>query len=153
MVVREDTPGARRLVAYVVGEVAADALRQSLRQRLPGAMVPAAFVFLPALPITPNGKIDRTALPDPDLAGGGDVRQAIGRNDPEFESRVMPLFFSVARKFARVGSLVATPAGKLQVTRLGREGGFTFESFTEEAEARRLEVRLLRRLPALVARL
>ncbi|HEV7517054.1 MAG TPA: amino acid adenylation domain-containing protein, partial [Thermoanaerobaculia bacterium] len=59
---REDTPGDRRLVAYVVGDVAPEALRQPLRERLPEPMVPAAFVVLGALPLTPNGKVDRQAL-------------------------------------------------------------------------------------------
>jgi amino acid adenylation domain-containing protein len=67
VVPREDTLGDKRLAAYVVGDVAADALRQSLRERLPSYMVPAAFVMLAALPLTPNGKIDRRALSLPDL--------------------------------------------------------------------------------------
>ncbi|HKH46438.1 MAG TPA: amino acid adenylation domain-containing protein, partial [Thermoanaerobaculia bacterium] len=59
---REDRSGDRRLVAYVTGEVTADALRTALRERLPDYMVPAAFVILEALPLTPNGKVDRKAL-------------------------------------------------------------------------------------------
>ncbi len=62
---REDR-SERRLVAYVAGDVAAEELRRSLRERLPEYMVPAAFVKLSALPLTVNGKVDRQALPAPD---------------------------------------------------------------------------------------
>ncbi|SDM57636.1 non-ribosomal peptide synthetase [Allokutzneria albata] len=66
VVAREDTPGVKRLVAYVVG--AADDLREHLRRLLPEHMVPAAFVELDALPLSPSGKINRRALPAPDHA-------------------------------------------------------------------------------------
>ncbi|HEY7768517.1 amino acid adenylation domain-containing protein, partial [Longimicrobium sp.] len=72
VVVREDVPGELRLVAYVVGEVQAEALREHLRRTLPEYMVPAAFVYLDALPLTPNGKVDRKALPAPELASAED---------------------------------------------------------------------------------
>ncbi|WP_327232740.1 amino acid adenylation domain-containing protein [Streptomyces sp. NBC_01317] len=71
-VVREDRPGDRRLVAYTVGGTEAD-LRAHLAATLPAHLVPAAFVRLDALPVTPNGKTDRRALPAPGLtvtAGG-----------------------------------------------------------------------------------
>ncbi|HEV8581882.1 MAG TPA: non-ribosomal peptide synthase/polyketide synthase [Thermoanaerobaculia bacterium] len=69
VVPREDTPGDRRLVAYVVpcnGEAPASELRAFLRERLPDYMVPASVVTLRSLPITPSGKVDRRALPAPD---------------------------------------------------------------------------------------
>jgi amino acid adenylation domain-containing protein len=74
VVIREDEPGDRRLVAYVVvseaGAPAVSDLRRFLRELLPDYMVPSAIVPLAALPVSPNGKIDRSALPPP-----GDARQ------------------------------------------------------------------------------
>jgi acyl carrier protein len=72
VVVREDEPGDKRLVAYyTAGEQAeggteAEALRAYLLAKLPEHMVPAAYVRLEALPLTPNGKLDRKTLPAPD---------------------------------------------------------------------------------------
>jgi amino acid adenylation domain-containing protein len=70
VVVRADAAGERRLVAYVVGRAPTGELRAALRGSLPDYMVPAAFVALERLPATPNGKVDRAALPAPAFAGG-----------------------------------------------------------------------------------
>jgi len=68
VIVREDQPSDRRLIAYVVGHPEfSDNLRDFLKQKLPNYMVPSAIVFLDALPLTSNGKIDRRALPTPEI--------------------------------------------------------------------------------------
>ena len=70
VIAREDLPGDKRLVGYVVGEpgqtVSISELRTYLQEKLPDYMVPAAFVRLEKLPLTRNGKVDRKALPAPD---------------------------------------------------------------------------------------
>ncbi len=72
---REDTPGDQRLVAYILGKqptlpTLIDSLRGYLQQQLPHYMIPTAFVVLDALPLTANGKVDRRALPAPDVRQG-----------------------------------------------------------------------------------
>jgi len=86
-VVREDTRGDKRLVAYFVARPdaipASHALRRFLEEFLPDAMIPAVFVPLPALPLTPNGKVDRDSLPKPAATRervartGGDPRDRV----------------------------------------------------------------------------
>jgi len=77
VVAREDVPGIKRLVAYLVPALEWDGqqethllieeLRNYLKEKLPHYMIPSAFVFLPVLPLQPNGKVNRQALPAPDM--------------------------------------------------------------------------------------
>jgi amino acid adenylation domain-containing protein len=81
VVLREDREGDKRLVAYLVADAtdSAATLRAALDAKLPDYMVPSAFVFLEALPLTGNGKIDRKALlklPPPNLASAAAARSA-----------------------------------------------------------------------------
>jgi amino acid adenylation domain-containing protein len=71
VVARVDPHGENRLAAYVVpareSGLNRDILRKFLKQKVPDVMMPSAFVFLDALPLSPNGKVDRKALPAPDF--------------------------------------------------------------------------------------
>ncbi|WP_266169313.1 non-ribosomal peptide synthetase [Dyella subtropica] len=90
---REDSPGDKRLVAYVVAqahEELSNDLRAHLAARLPDYMVPAAFVLLDALPLTPNGKLDRNALPVPE--GDAFVRQSYEAPQGEVEQALATLW-------------------------------------------------------------
>ncbi|WP_162911640.1 non-ribosomal peptide synthetase [Streptomyces koyangensis] len=88
VIAREDRPGDRRLVAYVVPDAAneasrgPEALRRHIAARLPQFMVPAAVMELEHLPLTENGKLNRRLLPEPDFAGTADASRG-PRNAPE----------------------------------------------------------------------
>ena len=100
VIVREDSPGDQRLTAYYVAQdETADTdqaaeLRARLAARLPDYMMPAAFVKLPALPLNPNGKLDRAALPRPEQTAAAAVPQ---RQLDETESRLAALWREVLR--------------------------------------------------------
>jgi len=76
VIAREDTPGEKRLVAYVVREESEACTeanwREALLKRLPDYMIPSAFVVLEKLPLTSNGKLDRAVLMRPEIKTGGD---------------------------------------------------------------------------------
>jgi amino acid adenylation domain-containing protein len=90
VVAREDEPGEKRLVAYIVSDETVSAsegqllrdsgeLRQYLQERLPEYMIPSSFVMMEEMPLTANGKLDRRALPAPDghqLSAGGTYMKA-----------------------------------------------------------------------------
>jgi amino acid adenylation domain-containing protein len=96
VIVREDNPGDKRLVAYVVpsGTSISGALLKDLaRQRLPEYMVPSAFVQLRALPLSPNGKINRRLLPAPDWHTTDGEKLVAPRN--ELESKFVKIWQTV----------------------------------------------------------
>jgi amino acid adenylation domain-containing protein len=103
VIVREDVPGDRKLVAYLVAgeEVTAGLLRDYLGERLPDYMVPSAFVMLEAMPLTPNRKIDRRALPAPSPSRGLNEANYVAPRDPIEE--VLAVIWSEMLGLARVG--------------------------------------------------
>jgi len=98
VIVREDQPGDMRLVAYIVprGEApSADALRDHLRAVLPEYMLPQHVVFLEAIPLLPNGKTDRNALPAPSTPASSTPDRTIVAPRNEAESVVADIWKSL----------------------------------------------------------
>jgi amino acid adenylation domain-containing protein len=93
VVPRQDTPGEKKLIAYVVpGEQGCSIaeLRAYLQKKLPAYMLPAAFVLMDSLPLSPNGKVDRAALPAPQPANGAPrARSAQSEMEQKIESTWM----------------------------------------------------------------
>ncbi|MFM7910426.1 MAG: non-ribosomal peptide synthetase, partial [Microcystis sp.] len=127
VIVREDNPGDKRLVAYVVPQpeinLTINEIRQFLRAKLPDYMVPTAFVLLDTFPLTPNGKIDRRALPVPDLQSQGEYiapRNPIEEKIAQIWGEVLKLErVSIEDNFFELGghSLLATQViSRLQET-------------------------------------
>ncbi len=97
VVVARDLPGGAALVAYVVAAMDLDELRDFLRGILPAALVPSAFVRLDALSLTPTGKVDRRALPEPELA-------SIGKEAPRTPvEEILAAIFAEALEVGDVG--------------------------------------------------
>jgi hypothetical protein len=105
VIAREDTPGDKRLAAYVVAEAGAelsmDSIRASLATQLPDYMVPSTFMVLEALPLTPNGKVDRLALPAPG-AGAAEMARPYEPPTSPIEEMLCEIFAEVL-KVERVG--------------------------------------------------
>ncbi len=108
--VREDVPGQKRLVAYLVADEGAllspGELRDRLATRLPAYMVPDACVVLESLPLTPTGKVDRRALPAPEPGSGTEYAAP----ESEMEELLCRIWLDVldsggAARPARVGRL------------------------------------------------
>ncbi|AEV81921.1 nonribosomal peptide synthetase DhbF [Actinoplanes sp. SE50] len=99
---QETAPGARRLVAYVVGAAGETPeptrIRESLRESMPDFMVPAVVTVLPALPLNANGKVDRAALPDPE------VTVTAGREASGAVESALAVAFAEALSVSRVGA-------------------------------------------------
>ncbi|MBU7314571.1 non-ribosomal peptide synthetase [Paenibacillus oleatilyticus] len=100
-IIRDDGQGERYLCAYVVADedLATAGMREDLAKTLPHFMIPSYFVRLERMPLTPNGKVDRKALPAPDREEG-DVSYVAPRN--ELEDRLAAIWQDVLR-LARVG--------------------------------------------------
>ncbi|TRU88215.1 MAG: amino acid adenylation domain-containing protein [Microcystis novacekii Mn_MB_F_20050700_S1] len=101
---REDSPGIKRLVAYIVPPKnvtpSTSELRQFLKARLPDYMIPSAFVTLDALPLTPNGKLDHRALPEPNLRGEIELNFVAPRN---LEEEILAKIWSQVLRVELVG--------------------------------------------------
>jgi amino acid adenylation domain-containing protein len=105
VVAREDVPGDKRLIAYLVPRDSATlqpaSLRSALKSTLPDYMVPAAFHQMAQFPLTPNGKVDRKALPAPDQSGIDNAASYIAPRT-ETEQQLADIWSEVLR-IERVG--------------------------------------------------
>jgi amino acid adenylation domain-containing protein/non-ribosomal peptide synthase protein (TIGR01720 family) len=99
-IAREDSPGQKRLVAYIVPQQpqpSTDELRHFLSQQLPNYMVPSAFVLLVALPMTANRKVDYRALPIPDRSQRAEDRFVAPRTPTPTEARLVAIWSEILR--------------------------------------------------------
>ncbi|MFD8922917.1 amino acid adenylation domain-containing protein, partial [Streptomyces sp. NPDC059569] len=135
VMVREDRPGVKRIVAYVVpsvsggGGVESAVLREHAAAELPAYMVPSAFVVLDALPVNASGKVDRTALPAPSDEPADEY--AAPRNETE---RVLTAIWTDVLDAGRVGihdnffSLGGDSILSIQVVSRARQAGLELSS-------------------------
>ncbi|MBP1473180.1 amino acid adenylation domain-containing protein [Frateuria sp. MAH-13] len=98
----EDADGDKRLAAYVVGQgIDLDQVRRQLGERLPEYMVPSYFMQLDAMPLTINGKLDRRALPEVDMAGQSRVPYAPPETD--IQLRLVDIWSEVLKREVPIG--------------------------------------------------
>ncbi len=99
VIAREDVPGDKRLVAYLVAKKGSDAgseeLRDFLKSKLPDYMIPSAYVKLDEMPLTPNGKVDRQALPAPGLLRTEDSPSSFIAPRSKLESQLVQIWEEV----------------------------------------------------------
>lgn len=101
---RPGADGRARIVAWYTGEPEADALRATLEQRLPRHMVPTALVRLDAIPLLPNGKVDRRALPAPDEESFGGGAEGVVPPATAIEAAIAAIWADVlGRSAAEIG--------------------------------------------------
>ncbi|PQZ88949.1 non-ribosomal peptide synthetase [Pseudomonas trivialis] len=135
VVVAQEGPSGKQLVAYVVPAAAQvneaglrDALRIALKARLPDYMVPAHFMFLAQMPLTPNGKLDRRNLPQPDIS---QLQQAYVAPQNALEQQIAAIWADVLR-LPRVGlndnffELGGDSIISIQVVSRARQAGVRF---------------------------
>ena len=135
VVVAQEGPSGKQLVAYVVPVSAQvnevefrDALRRALKVRLPDYMVPAHFMFLAQMPLTPNGKLDRKGLPQPDAS---QLQQVYVAPQNALEQQIASLWADVLR-LPRVGlndnffELGGDSIISIQVVSRARQAGIRF---------------------------
>ncbi len=102
---REDVPGEKRLVAYIVANAeppTVDALRTFLKEQLPAHMVPPFFVFMEKMPLTPNGKTDRKALPSPDQVSAKATNLGREEGPEDFLAARDPLEQTLAQIWSKI---------------------------------------------------
>ncbi|MUG94288.1 amino acid adenylation domain-containing protein [Scytonema sp. UIC 10036] len=104
VIAREETPGDRRLVAYIAPQpqvtLTISQVRNFLKEKLPEYMVPSAIVILEFLPLSPNGKVDRLALPAPDISREFSDQYIAPRTPVE---EILSLIWTQVLKVERVG--------------------------------------------------
>jgi amino acid adenylation domain-containing protein/non-ribosomal peptide synthase protein (TIGR01720 family) len=135
VVARQEPSGHKRLVAYVVPAAGAEldsvVLRGVLAERLPDYMLPSAYLLLERMPLNPNGKLDRRALPAPDFAAAADTEYAEPRTEAE---EVLARIWAEVLGVARVGiqdnffALGGDSILSIQVVAMARQDGLRLRS-------------------------